>query len=388
MASDSLDNDNEVNEMASGGVADAETAPVENEIEALESSDGAVVDDSANSVFSDSLNNGGEMEVVEAETPLELEDENFEEMEEESVTVNNESSGNGENSEDLEESINGVFDDLTNSDLGDSSVETTTPLELKDEKLEEIEEESAINQSSGNVENSEELEEPSNGAFDDSTNSDSEIEVVTPLELEDEKSEEVEEESAINQSSGNNVDSEPVEEDEESVDDSSSVAAAPDESTNNDQHSTHQSLFDHTPTATSNTTPLDITTAPTSTTADEDNNQLQCQSLLSEANVNADDLIDSSEYASLVKTLRELHDVAVANDATNDEYVDLSFNLKWNFVQLSCVCPALVDGLCCKDGNGIYVGEGVEEDSLEKVCEQTLGAVVVESDNRGGKFGS
>merc|ERR1712194_429235 len=91
-----------------------------------------------------------------------------------------------------------------------------------------------------------------------------------------------------------------------------------------------------------------------------------CQSLLGQADLDANGLLTPSEYAALVAVLLR----GVAPHVTAPEhYTDLPYRLKMNFMHLSCVCSD-----CCATETGIYTG-GSMRDALEVTCEQTEAAI-------------
>lgn len=97
----------------------------------------------------------------------------------------------------------------------------------------------------------------------------------------------------------------------------------------------------------------------------------RCQSLLRQTDLNTKGLLTESEYATLVAEL--LQGVA-PHSVAPERYSDLPFQLKMNFLHLSCVC---LD--CCVEENGIYIGEHEQQhgmrDTLDVICEQTEAAI-------------
>lgn len=182
---------------------------------------------------------------------------------------------------------------------------------------------------------------------------------------------------------------------EESIDQQS---IANDESNNNNlaPSPTHHSLFDHdnsptSPVSSPTNTAIASPTAPMTTTTTTENNEGQCQSLLHQADIDSNGLLDSSEYMTFLKNLEETQlflgeEPLLITASVNDQYVDLSYQLKMNFVHLSCVCPPATNDDCCAERSGIYIGDGMEEEMLDRVCVETVSAIMEELG--GGEIGS
>jgi len=111
-----------------------------------------------------------------------------------------------------------------------------------------------------------------------------------------------------------------------------------------------------------------------STTDDTTDQYEQCRSLLRQANGDSSDILGPVEYVAFLAKLKEkgtgANSVIIA-----DQYADLEYELKLNFVHLSCSCPA-TNANCCAETSGIYIDDSVGIGSgLDKVCEQTLQAM-------------
>jgi len=111
-----------------------------------------------------------------------------------------------------------------------------------------------------------------------------------------------------------------------------------------------------------------------STTDDTTDQYEQCRSLLRQANGYSSDILGPVEYVAFLAKLKEkgtgANSVIIA-----DQYADLEYELKLNFVHLSCSCPA-TNANCCSETSGIYIDDSVGIDSsLDQVCEQTLQAM-------------
>lgn len=165
-----------------------------------------------------------------------------------------------------------------------------------------------------------------------------------------------------------------------------------------DQSPTHHSLFDHDNSPTSGVssptnTEIASPTAPkaTTTTTTTENNEGDCRLLLHQADIDSNGLLDSSEYMSFLKNLEEKQlllgeEPLLITNYVDDQYVDLSYQLKMNFVHLSCVCPPATNDDCCAERSGIYIGAGMEGEMLDRVCIETVGAIMEELG--GGDIGS
>jgi len=214
-------------------------------------------------------------------------------------------------------------------------------------------------------------------------------EVVEPDELQHE--------SFINSSSGD-----PKSAAQETASESGTVtpaAAATIEDEFIDKSPTHHSLFDHdnSPTISGVSSPTNTAiaspTAPkaTTTTTNTENNEGDCRLLLHQADVDSNGVLDSSEYMSFLKNLEEKQlllkeEPLLITTYVDDQYVDLSYQLKMNFVHLSCVCPPATNDDCCAERSGIYISAGMEGEMLDRVCIETVGAIMEELG--GGEIGS
>jgi len=91
-----------------------------------------------------------------------------------------------------------------------------------------------------------------------------------------------------------------------------------------------------------------------------------CRTLLLQADVNSNQMIDTTEYLSF------LHDLQSSNilhaDNLPEIYSDLDFPLRINFLQQSCICPFDMPD-CCDERNGIYIGN---DDVADNVCTFTM----------------
>ncbi len=120
-------------------------------------------------------------------------------------------------------------------------------------------------------------------------------------------------------------------------------------------------------------TPSDVreqnmNTTTTSETRQENNRDSStCVEYLSDADANSDDLLQTEEYVSFLSDLRTILPVPVdptRKDWAFASYSDLPYELKVNFLHLSCLC----DDECCERGSawGIYTGGDVRD-----ICERT-----------------
>lgn len=114
--------------------------------------------------------------------------------------------------------------------------------------------------------------------------------------------------------------------------------------------------------------------ASKSTTEDKTAQYEQCHSLLQQANVNSNGVLGPVEYVTFLTNLKE-EVIGATSVAIADQYADLEYELKMNFIHLSCMCPT-TNANCCAEINGMYIGdsEGVVS-SLDKICEHTLQAI-------------
>ncbi|KAL7539834.1 hypothetical protein ACHAXR_009661 [Thalassiosira sp. AJA248-18] len=120
---------------------------------------------------------------------------------------------------------------------------------------------------------------------------------------------------------------------------------------------------------------------PYSRTYDPANPSESCYEDMYASDLDGDGLLNSTEYNTFVTDLSE-------GDFDEDNYVNLPFVLKVNFVYLSCLCQFRPDvengGDCCKGTNGgIYVSGADpneipldwEDEYLRTVCSETQGAI-------------
>jgi len=117
-------------------------------------------------------------------------------------------------------------------------------------------------------------------------------------------------------------------------------------------------------------------------TYDPGNPSETCYDLLHESDENGDGTLQNYEYVNFIAELSE-------GDFDVEEYRDLPFALKVNFVYLSCLCqffPGATGSGCCEgpeggidvtaaDPNVVVNIDGEDENYLRTVCSETQGAI-------------
>mmetsp|Transcript_9077 Transcript_9077/g.15770 ORF Transcript_9077/g.15770 Transcript_9077/m.15770 type:complete len:284 (+) Transcript_9077:934-1785(+) len=98
-----------------------------------------------------------------------------------------------------------------------------------------------------------------------------------------------------------------------------------------------------------------------------------CKILLDRANVNSDNILDTTEYMTLLRevTLTSATDgVQLSFEALFGDYASLPAEFQTNYEELSCICPLATPG-CCDASKGIYIGEDLDEETLSRICAET-----------------
>jgi len=93
---------------------------------------------------------------------------------------------------------------------------------------------------------------------------------------------------------------------------------------------------------------------------------MTCRALLLQADVNSNQMIDTTEYLSFLHNLQSSNRLHA--DKLPENYSELDFPLRINFLQQSCICPFDMPD-CCDERNGIYIGS---DEIADSVCSFTM----------------
>lgn len=138
----------------------------------------------------------------------------------------------------------------------------------------------------------------------------------------------------------------------------------------------HHSLFDHGDSAAAPASALEdsgVDASPADSVTTPENDDTSCLSILQQADVDANDMLDSSEYIGFLDNLQRANRLG-SDVAIGKRYIDLPFSVKVNYANLSCKCPPSKPN-CCAYGDGIYIGQEAEagEGGLDVICDKTVG---------------
>lgn len=107
------------------------------------------------------------------------------------------------------------------------------------------------------------------------------------------------------------------------------------------------------------------------------NNDSECEQLLHQADTDSNNLLDTNEYLNFLSSFLTNNDDTSSSKNINvpQEYNNLPYVMKINYIHLSCVCPPnVVD--CCADGqSGIYIDGDSEGERVQEICDRTKEAL-------------